>query len=74
RLVKGVRGHAAGRAQNDDIAVVLFGRVEHAGQLTGTSLTAPRLFESPSGVIKAEGSGLIRLDQPDGPGILRPRT
>jgi sigma-B regulation protein RsbU (phosphoserine phosphatase) len=35
RLVQQVKGHANGRAQNDDIAVVCFGRVESSGQITG---------------------------------------
>jgi len=41
RLVAAVRKHAAGRAQNDDIALVCFGRVDPpSGSPTGTSLNA----------------------------------
>lgn len=35
RLVKAVRTHAAGRAQNDDIALVCLGRLEASGPATG---------------------------------------
>ncbi len=43
RLVTAVRRHANGRAQNDDIAVMLFGRVESPhGPNTNTSRTDPK--------------------------------
>jgi serine phosphatase RsbU (regulator of sigma subunit) len=43
QLVTAVRRHAAGRAQNDDIAVMLFGRVDPAhGPGTNTSRTDPK--------------------------------
>jgi len=46
RLVQAVRGHASGRAQNDDIAIVCVGRVEDAtapdGPKTATSLENAR--------------------------------
>jgi sigma-B regulation protein RsbU (phosphoserine phosphatase) len=43
RLVGAVRRHAAGRAQNDDIAVVCFGRLDHAvGPGTSTGRTGPQ--------------------------------
>lgn len=42
QLVTAVRRHAAGRAQNDDIAVMLFGRVEAPGPGTNTSRTDPK--------------------------------
>ncbi|HJZ54889.1 MAG TPA: SpoIIE family protein phosphatase [Gemmataceae bacterium] len=37
RLVQAVRRHADGKAQNDDIAVVCFGRLEPPGQGTGVT-------------------------------------
>ncbi len=42
RVVAAVRKHAAGRAQNDDIALVCFGRVDSpsSGAATGTNLNA----------------------------------
>jgi serine phosphatase RsbU (regulator of sigma subunit) len=43
QLVTAVRRHAAGRAQNDDIAVMLFGRVDPTpGPGTNTSRTDPK--------------------------------
>jgi serine phosphatase RsbU (regulator of sigma subunit) len=43
QLVTAVRRHAAGRPQNDDIAVMLFGRVDPApGPTTNTSRTDPK--------------------------------
>ncbi|HYH69365.1 MAG TPA: SpoIIE family protein phosphatase [Urbifossiella sp.] len=43
QLVTAVKRHAAGRAQNDDIAVMLFGRVDPAqGPATNTSRTDPK--------------------------------
>jgi serine phosphatase RsbU (regulator of sigma subunit) len=35
RLLEGVRRHAAGKAQNDDIAVVCFGRLDPSASSTG---------------------------------------
>ena len=44
RVVAAVRKHAAGRAQNDDIALVCFGRVDppSGGPVTGVKLNDPR--------------------------------
>ncbi len=47
RLVRTVRNHAAGRPQNDDIAIVSFGRVEGIRSAPGTT----RIAEPPSGII-----------------------
>ncbi|MBN9517308.1 SpoIIE family protein phosphatase [bacterium] len=41
RLVQAVRRHASGRAQNDDIALMLFGRKD-AAQVPNTSRTDPK--------------------------------
>lgn len=41
RLLDAVRKHAAGRAQNDDIAVVCFGRVDPAAAPSGPPPTVP---------------------------------
>lgn len=38
RLVKAVRQHANGQPQNDDIALISFGRIEKSNQKTSTSL------------------------------------
>ena len=54
RLVEQVKAHANGRAQNDDIAVVVFGRVESSGQLTGINPRPADLGPSP-------GSGAFKL-------------
>jgi phosphoserine phosphatase RsbU/P len=59
QLVQAVKTHAAGRAQNDDIAVVVFGRVESSGQLTGINL-APRPGDYGSGILKVEGGLPLR--------------
>ncbi|QDU22421.1 SpoIIE family protein phosphatase [Urbifossiella limnaea] len=43
QLVTAVKRHAAGRAQNDDIAVIVFGRVDPAhGPVTNTTRTDPK--------------------------------
>lgn len=58
RLVRGVRVHAAGRPQNDDIAVVCFGRVEAPdGPRTGQRIVP----DPPSGVLSPNEppSGLL---------------
>jgi serine phosphatase RsbU (regulator of sigma subunit) len=48
RLVQAVRRHANGRAQNDDIAVVCFGRLEPAsGSVANTTRTGPSTPVSP---------------------------
>jgi sigma-B regulation protein RsbU (phosphoserine phosphatase) len=41
QLLEGVRKHAAGRAQNDDIAVVCFGRLDPEASALATSSTGP---------------------------------
>lgn len=59
QLVQAVRQHAAGKAQNDDIAVVCFGRVESSGQLTGVNL-GYRSGDFGSGILRAEGGLPLR--------------